>query len=641
MLFHIKNPTNYTLIQGYSPVGDMMVIFLCLILFLLLRETFIKRSKMLHLFQISIALLCLSACSNTFFYYSVIHFDNDKLFILFRAIHHGSLLLLLAIYLNYTRILIATPPKVSRLIFISSCVICGGAGITDAFCPLLGFSYYRDSVTGLWQDHIVLKPFSIGYLVCIGLILFIVLYYRKRIPYPLLRMLLTAFALSMILVLAGNSHGHNPFLTLSFLLPLLVVLYMVHANAYSLKTGAMNATSLNEYLAEYQHTKNKTSSFYLCFRFETAAEYVMSDDLGKMFYNCWHHYFKHAMLFQPATKLFVLAIRTADLQETQRQALRFYEESFIPYCKTYHLPYKVILFDHLDFCWNLEQFYNVFNFFSSETEINSYKICEKEDYKRFQDITYLSRQLKDICEHGTLDDPRVLVYCQPIRNIKSGNYDTAESLMRLKLDEMGVVFPDRFIPLAEKLGYIHKLSMIILNKTCEEIHRLKEAGYALSRISVNLSTQELSSDTFMKEFCEIVEQNQIPYNTIGVELTESRNDTEYELLLDRVNQFKKLGVCTYLDDFGTGYSNFDRILSLKLDVVKFDRSLLLMADKDANTRFILEYFSAAFEKLGYQVLYEGVETGEQEEVCIHSHANYLQGYKFSKPVPIAQLQNFL
>ena len=94
-------------------------------------------------------------------------------------------------------------------------------------------------------------------------------------------------------------------------------------------------------------------------------------------------------------------------------------------------------------------------------------------------------------------------------------------------------------------------------------------------------------------------------------------------------------------DFGTGYSNFDRILSLKLDVVKFDRSLLLMANKDENSQFILNYFSTAFKKLGYKVLYEGVETDEQETICVNSHADYLQGFKFSKPIPIEELKNFL
>lgn len=102
----------------------------------------------------------------------------------------------------------------------------------------------------------------------------------------------------------------------------------------------------------------------------------------------------------------------------------------------------------------------------------------------------------------------------------------------------------------------------------------------------------------MEEFRQIVERNGVDFHTIAVELTESRNDTEYELVLDRVMQFKSLGVCTYLDDFGTGYSNFDRILSLKLDVVNLTHDLLLMANKDENSQFILNYFSTAFKNSG-------------------------------------------
>ena len=118
---------------------------------------------------------------------------------------------------------------------------------------------------------------------------------------------------------------------------------------------------------------------------------------------------------------------------------------------------------------------------------------------------------------------------------------------------------------------------------------MQDEGYQISRVSVNLSVEELGEKDFMEEFKSIVRAAGIDFHTIAVEFTESQNDTEYELVQECVSEFKQLGVCTYLDDFGTGYSNFDRILSLKLDVVKFDRSLLLMADQDANSRFMLDY----------------------------------------------------
>ena len=179
------------------------------------------------------------------------------------------------------------------------------------------------------------------------------------------------------------------------------------------------------------------------------------------------------------------------------------QNDFKRHFETYKLPYKIVMFNHLDFCENLEQFYELFNFFAEPMELNNFRSCDTADYKSFHDMKYLSAQLKDIAENGSLDDERVLVYCQPVRNVNAGNYDTAEALMRLKLKDTGMVYPNRFIPLAEKNGYIHKLSMIILNKTCRAIREFQDEGYQLSRVSVNFSISELSSKNFMEEFRQI------------------------------------------------------------------------------------------------------------------------------------------
>ena len=139
-------------------------------------------------------------------------------------------------------------------------------------------------------------------------------------------------------------------------------------------------------------------------------------------------------------------------------------------------------------------------YFSEKVAQNSYRVFGEEDYQTYKEMHYVKSQLKDIAEHGSLDDERILVYCQPVRNVHTGTYDTAESLMRLRLPQTGLVFPDRFIPLAEKYGYIHRLSMIILNKTCRQIKQMQDEGYQISRVSVNLSVEELGEKDFMEEF---------------------------------------------------------------------------------------------------------------------------------------------
>lgn len=551
--------SNAFLINGYTPAVDMILVILCILLLLLLRETFIRRSRLFLLFRTCIALLLIAAFSNSCFYYTVLYFDSDTTLCILRAIYHSSLLLIFCLYAAYLKILIGIPGKTGHImnIFLYSLYII--FAVVDALSPVLGYSFYRDS-SGAWHDNLYLKPFTIAYGIYMAFIFFLLLYYHKRIPTSLFHMLVIVQFICVFLVCAENYFGSNTFLAITFLLPIMVILYMVHGSSYSIKTGALNADSLNEYLN--QQASIQISTYYMCLRFDTDSEYVMPDELGKLFFNFWNGYFKNGLLFHPSTDFFVLAIDVSDIRNADKIAQDMIQNDFKRHFETYKLPYKIVMFNHLDFCENLEQFYELFNFFAEPMELNNFRSCDTADYKSFHDMKYLSAQLKDIAENGSLDDERVLVYCQPVRNVNAGNYDTAEALMRLNLKDTGMVYPNRFIPLAEKNGYIHKLSMIILNKTCRAIREFQDEGYQLSRVSVNFSISELSNKNFMEEFRQIVERNGVDFHTIAVELTESRNDTEYELVLDRVMQFKSLGVCTYLDDFGTGYSNFDRILSL-------------------------------------------------------------------------------
>lgn len=638
MGLHLWMSTNHIVIHSYSPVGDFLLVIQCLLALLLIRQTFIKQSRTFRIFKFCFALLFIAAASNIAFYYTDLFSRQNSLLWVLRAVYHISLLSLFCLYISYLKTLIVFPEKTAGKLSALSLGILLVFGTADILAPLTGWGFQQDHY-GTWYESMLLTPFMMGYLLYLAFILFLLIRYKRRLPTELFHMLLFTEALCAGIVVLETSMNTTSFLATTYFLPLLVVLYMLHANAYDSKTGALSSASLDEYLRQQKLTSRDT--YYLCLRFDMDFEYVVTEEMGKLFYDFWTDYFRRGMLFNPSTNFFVLAVDSHNIPDATERAVSLIKKVFQQYYEEYKLPYKLVLFDHLDFCENLEQFYDVFNYFSEKVAQNSYRVFGEEDYQSYKEMHYIRTQLKDIADHGSLDDERVLVYCQPVRNVHTGTYDTAESLMRLRLPRTGLVFPDRFIPLAEKYDYIHRLSMIILNKTCRQIRKMQEEGYQISRVSVNLSVEELGEKNFMEEFKTIVQATGIDFHTIAVEFTETQNDTEYELVQECVNEFKKLGVCTYLDDFGTGYSNFDRILSLKLDVVKFDRSLLLMADQDANSRFLVNYFSAAFARLGYKVLYEGVETEEQEALCISSHADYLQGYKFSKPIPIEELPRFL
>lgn len=639
MPIHTLNPSNAVLLDNYSSVGDMTLVILCILLLTILRQTFLKHSKLFFLFKIDISALCIASVSNILFYRTAAYYDNDTALYILHTINHISLLYIFCQYIIYMKILLNITGRRGQLLSWTAYVIFAVTGILDALSPVLHLGLYRNAAGNWIHIHATLQPFNVAYVLYMAILLMIIVAYYNYLPVKLANVLLFTEAMCIYIATSENLRGHNSYLALTFLLPILVILYMVHAHSYSLKTGALNSSSMDEYLS---HPKNrKETTFYLCLSFDTDSEFVLPDEMGKMFYNFWRKYFKSAIFFHPTSHFFVLAVDARHVDKPTERAMHLIHNDFEPTFNAYRIPYKVVIFRHADFCDSNEKLMDLYHFIAQKLPVNTIKICDSADYKAFQRRNYIISQLKDISDNAELDDPRILVYCQPVHNVNKDCYDTAEALMRLNLPELGLVLPDDFIPLAEHFGYIHKLSMIILNKTCAAVKKLKDEGYILSRISVNLSIRELSEPNFMEQFETIIRKNNLPCETIAVELTESRNDTEYEIVLDRVNKFKKLGVYTYLDDFGTGYSNFDRILSLKLDVVKFDRSLLIMAANDDNARFLLDYFSSAFEKLGYKVLYEGVETGDQEEMCVRSHADYLQGYKFSKPIPIDNLRSFL
>ena len=114
----------------------------------------------------------------------------------------------------------------------------------------------------------------------------------------------------------------------------------------------------------------------------------------------------------------------------------------------------------------------------------------------------------------------------------------------------------------------------------------------------------------------------------------------YELMKDKIEELKDKGIKFYLDDFGTGYSNMERIMELPFDIIKFDRSLVIASDTDDRSEKMVENLANMFDDLNYSVLYEGVENENDEKRCIKMFASYLQGYKYSRPIPIIELSNF-
>ncbi|MCR5690838.1 MAG: EAL domain-containing protein [Eubacterium sp.] len=625
----------------YASSGDIITIIILLIFGVMIRQfLFVTTDLNFTLFKRACVLLMIAAVSNIIFY-RLSHMDVEHVVMLYltRSIYNVCLIGVSAIFILYVRNLVVSTSRYRKLIFVLTNCVVTIASILCVTTHWTHFGLYRDSKQGLWMRNAYLNPLAIVYFWVVLAMIVMLVFFHKRMIRQINAVLLTAGFLCVVIVILDNISYGSTYLTFSFLLPMICVLVMIHSRPYDLLTGAMGEEAFKGIFINKKNIKK--SRDYVAVQLAINNERDIPRPVGRILYLFNREYVTNSVVFNLRSGLYLGVMDHNKINEGMWERIHhwIYQE-LVPYCEKYNMDYKVVVFPGMDFIYETKQILNYIDLRLKKMKNKGIYFMSNGDIMELRKINYIASELKDIAEKRNLNDPRILVYAQPVKNAKTGKYNSAECLMRMSLPEMKIVFPDLFIPTAERLGVIHVLSMIILNKTCQVVKQLMEEGYDFRRISVNFSISEFKNNDFCDNVIKIIEDNGIPFEKIAMELTESTNDDDYGFLEEKIEILQQKGIRMYLDDFGTGYSNFDRILSLGMDVIKFDRSMLLMLDKNENIRFTLNHFSSAFKDMDYRILFEGVETEEQEEICMECQADYLQGFKYSKPVPWEQLRDF-
>lgn len=231
-----------------------------------------------------------------------------------------------------------------------------------------------------------------------------------------------------------------------------------------------------------------------------------------------------------------------------------------------------------------------------------------------------------------LADGKFEVFYQPTYSIDGKTLHGAEALVRLRDDEMGMLYPDEFIPVAENIGLIDAIDDFVLMEVCKMI-KAEKLDEIVDCINVNLSVIQLMKPGFVEHINGIVEMSGVDKKFINFEVTESISAASYELMNSTINSLKDEGFLFSMDDYGTGYSNMKALASMHLDCIKIDKSILWEAEKSELGYIILENCVRMIHQMNLDILVEGVETAEQIELLRPLGVNYLQGYYFSRPVP--------
>lgn len=625
------------ILNNYTPVGDNITLVLCIVYLMLKKITYSKKDIRLQVFTWSIHQVTAAAATRLIYYiiYSITGFTLTTYYLNFFCFL--CLTLTFTCYARYICEIFDMGKKegwhVGRIILIFPL----SAQFVMLLLPL--FNNLLNITTSEQLENFAFHIFSVIYVYCILAFVYILTRYKKFIMVRLWVSFVAVTTLSVIVVIISSLNMDISFLTCTFLLPLIAAYNLLHNNPFNIELGTLDANAFENYLTELKDNNERFTLCCLYFNDTNTGDCIK--DIRKEFYNNHNELFKKNYIFKLNDKRYVFVVKNGIISaESRTEYLKELKLVLDKVYRKYKVEYKITLITSNKALDKTKKYIEFNKYLEQKNGINTIYYSVEDDYNKFLKAEYITLQLYDIVKENNLNDERVLVYCQPVYNTKKHKYDSAEALMRLNLPNLGMVFPDQFISIAEQEECIHMLSLIILNKACKKIKEFEKKGIDFSRISINFSVMELKQEDFCADVVGIIARNEIPYNKIAIELTESKNEDDFRLIKDKVKELRDLGMYIYIDDFGSGYSNFDRIMQLPANVIKFDRSLVIMSGKDNNYRHMVKNFSQTFNELGYHVLFEGIETKEDEDMCENMGANYLQGYKYSKPIPIEELEDF-
>lgn len=240
-----------------------------------------------------------------------------------------------------------------------------------------------------------------------------------------------------------------------------------------------------------------------------------------------------------------------------------------------------------------------------------------------------------------LEQNEFQIFYQPQICIGSDEIDGVEALIRWNSPELGFLSPLKFISVAEETGYIKILGEWILRTACETMAKLNERMNSHFSISINISVIQFLQDNFVEMVIGILKKTSFSPELLELEITESVIIDSKELVTDKIKKLRDIGIKIAIDDFGTGYSSLSYLRNIPITTLKIDKIFVDdISDPSSNTE-VTDTIIELGHKMNLTIVAEGVETKEQLVYLKENGCDKIQGYYYSKPLPITKLEEFI
>ena len=233
------------------------------------------------------------------------------------------------------------------------------------------------------------------------------------------------------------------------------------------------------------------------------------------------------------------------------------------------------------------------------------------------------------------------LHYQPQMNTKTNTIKGVEALIRWNHPQKGFIPPDKFIPYAEKSWLIIAIDTWVMNEAMKQVSQWYKEGLNPGVLSLNLAMKQLESDNFMNLLNDTMKKYSFKSEWLKLEVLERDIMKKPEQSIIKLQEISSLGVSLAIDDFGTGQSSFTYLKRFPLNELKIDKSFVDDIPEDEEDKAIVRAVIALTEALNLDTIAEGVETPEQLKFLQENGCHNIQGYYFSKPLPVEQIKEFL
>ncbi len=271
-----------------------------------------------------------------------------------------------------------------------------------------------------------------------------------------------------------------------------------------------------------------------------------------------------------------------------------------------------------------------------QTDENSFQFYAEEMNKTTNEQLQIESSIIKGIRNGEF-----FVCYQPQFNSDGTRLVGMEALARWKHPELGMIGPDKFIPVSESNGTIVPLGEQIMELALTNCQNWRQNGFPELTVSVNVSPRQLKNRQFIDKLKQLLVLTGLPPEYLSIELTESVLLEHSDENTEQIFRLKELGVKLAIDDFGTGFSSLTHLKFLPVDIIKIDRTFVSELENNLDDRAIVTAIIAMAQSLHLKVVAEGVETEEQHRLLCELGCDSMQGYLFGKPMDRPSFEQFL